>query len=43
MAVCLETAWNTPASTAENYLRVGRELGLAIARYLQEPGPAGRP
>ena len=43
VAVCLETSWNTPASTAENYLRVGRELGLAIARHLQETGRTGRP
>ena len=43
VAVCLETPWNMPASTAENYLQVGRELGLAIERYLQEPDGPGRP
>jgi hypothetical protein len=37
VALTLETAWNRPASTPENYLRVGRELGLAIERTLQ-PG-----
>jgi len=36
LAVTLETAWNTPHSTRENYRRVGRELGLAIERYLRE-------
>jgi len=36
VAVTLETAWNTPHSTAEGYARVGRELGLAIERYLRE-------
>jgi hypothetical protein len=34
-AVTLETAWNTPASTQENYRRVGRELGLAVERYFR--------
>lgn len=33
-SLTLETAWNTPASTTEGYLTVGRQLGLAIARYL---------
>jgi hypothetical protein len=33
VSVTLETAWNTPASTTENYQRVGRELGLAIERH----------
>jgi hypothetical protein len=37
VAVCLETAWNTPQSTQENYRRVGRELGLAVERYFREP------
>ena len=43
VAVTLETAWNTPRSTAEGYQRVGRELGLAIERYLRECGtsPSG--
>jgi hypothetical protein len=35
VAVTLETAWNTPASTQDNYRRVGRELGLAVERYLR--------
>jgi hypothetical protein len=38
-AVTLETAWNTPHSTAEGYRRVGRELGLAVERYLREQKP----
>ena len=37
VAVTLETAWNTPHSTAEGYRTVGRQLGLAVERYLQEP------
>jgi hypothetical protein len=37
VSACLETTWNTPQSTPENYRRVGRELGLAIERYLREP------
>lgn len=39
VAVCLETAWNTPESTAEGYRRVGREFGQAVASYLQTPSP----
>ena len=35
VAVTLETAWNTPHSTTENYRRVGRELGCAIERFLR--------
>jgi Zinc carboxypeptidase/Cytosolic carboxypeptidase N-terminal domain len=35
VAVCLETAWNTPQSTTEGYRAVGRQLGEAIAEYLQ--------
>ena len=34
VAVTLETAWNTPRSTPEGYMQVGRELGMAIERYL---------
>lgn len=38
VAVTLETAWNTPHGTTEGYLTVGRQLGLAIERYLgQDP------
>jgi hypothetical protein len=40
VAVTLEIAWNTPGSTQANYRRVGRELGLAIERYLREERPA---
>lgn len=36
VALTLETAWNTPASTTEGYLRIGRELGMAIERYLRQ-------
>lgn len=32
-AVCLETSWNTPASTTEGYQRVGRELAQAIVQF----------
>jgi hypothetical protein len=35
VAVTLETAWNTPGSTADGYRTVGQELGLAIERYLR--------
>ncbi|MBL8829838.1 MAG: hypothetical protein JNM18_22860 [Planctomycetaceae bacterium] len=35
VAVTLETAWNTPESTADNYRTVGRQLGLTIERYLR--------
>jgi hypothetical protein len=35
VSLTLETAWNTPESTTENYLRVGKEMGLAVERYLQ--------
>lgn len=34
VAVTLETAWNTPNSTQEGYMGVGRELGMSIERYL---------
>lgn len=34
VGLCLETAWNTPASVPVNYERVGRELGMAVARYV---------
>src|SRR5690606_13891019 len=36
VAVTLETAWNTPHSTTAGYEQVGRELGLAIERYLHD-------
>lgn len=34
VALTLETAWNRPESTPENYRRVGRELGLTIEKVL---------
>jgi hypothetical protein len=36
VAVTLETSWNNPNSTQDNYRRVGRELGLAVERYFRE-------
>ncbi|HEY2883498.1 MAG TPA: M14-type cytosolic carboxypeptidase [Pirellulales bacterium] len=36
VSVTLETAWNTPASTAEGYQNVGRQLGMAIERYFSQ-------
>lgn len=35
VAVTLETAWNTPDSHTSGYRTVGRQLGVAIARYLR--------
>ena len=35
VAVTLETAWNTPASDAQGYIAVGRQLGKAIAEYFE--------
>jgi hypothetical protein len=35
VAVTLETAWNTPNSNPDGYRAVGRQLGLAIERYLR--------
>lgn len=35
VAVTLETAWNTENSTTDGYRAVGRQLGLAIERYLR--------
>ncbi len=34
VAVTLETRWNLPESTAENYRRLGADLGRAIVRFL---------
>jgi hypothetical protein len=46
VAVTLETAWNTPASTTAGYQQVGRELGMAIDQYFREavrhPAAAGQ-
>lgn len=36
ISVTLETAWNTPSSHTEGYQTVGRQLGKAIVRYLEE-------
>ena len=39
VAATLETAWNTENSTTAGYRAVGRQLGLAIERYLRlNPG-----
>lgn len=35
VAVCLETAWNTPNSTVEGYRAVGTNLGLAVEEFLR--------
>lgn len=35
VAATLETAWNTSHSTTDGYRTVGRQLGLAIERYLR--------
>lgn len=39
ISVTLETAWNTPNSTAENYMTVGGQLARALEAYLKEPKP----
>ncbi|MEA3210314.1 MAG: hypothetical protein QOE70_3371 [Chthoniobacter sp.] len=35
VAVCLETAWNTPHSSTEGYRTVGRQLGRTVVEYLR--------
>ncbi len=35
VAVTLETTWNAPNSTISGYETVGRQLGLALERYLK--------
>lgn len=35
VALTLETAWNTPFSTTSGYRTVGKQLGLAVERYLR--------
>jgi hypothetical protein len=35
VAVTLETAWNTPASTTDGYRALGLQLGQSIERYLR--------
>lgn len=37
ISVTLETAWNTPHSTAENYMLAGAQLARALDAYLKEP------
>ena len=36
VATTLETSWNTPASTSEGYETVGRQLGLAVEKFLRD-------
>lgn len=36
VAVTMETGWNTPHSTRQGYVTVGRRLGLAVERFLRE-------
>jgi len=36
VAVTLETAWNTPASTTDGYRKLGAQLALAVERYLRD-------
>jgi len=35
ISLALEIPWNTPASTADGYTEVGRQLGLAMERYFR--------
>jgi len=35
VALSFETRWNLPESTADNYRRLGAELGRAVARFLR--------
>ena len=36
VAVTLETSWNTPHSTQAGYLKVGEQLGRAMAKYFEK-------
>jgi len=36
ISVTLETAWNTPNSTTDGYLTVGRQLGVTLSQVLLE-------
>jgi len=36
VAVTMETGWQTAHSTRQGYLTVGRQLGLAVERFLRE-------
>lgn len=38
VAVTLETSWNTPNSHVRGYEQIGRELGLAMERFLRDEG-----
>lgn len=38
ISITLETAWNTPNSTVENYMTVGAQVGRTMDAYLKEPG-----
>ncbi len=42
IAVTLETSWNTPNSTTENYRIIGRQLGQSISRSLKEQAEPGK-
>ncbi len=42
VGLCLETPWDTPHSTIGGYRTVGRQLGLAVERYLRQ-NPRKRP
>jgi hypothetical protein len=42
LAACLETSWNTPYSTTDGYLTVGRHLGLSVADFLRGRGTPAR-
>ena len=43
LSFTLEAAWNNPDSTPEGYMTLGRQLGLAIERYLRvDPRDADR-
>jgi hypothetical protein len=35
VSLTVETAWNTPASTASGYRQIGQQLGRTIERYLR--------
>jgi hypothetical protein len=43
LALCLETAWNTPASTSEGYLTTGRQLAATVAAYLRDSSAVATP
>lgn len=44
LSFTLEAAWNNPGSTPDGYMALGRQLGLAIERYLrQNPRGVAKP